>query len=123
MVLCNDGVLSVPATKAFSKSRAFHNFPCKFLFVHFHAASTEATKAETPWLFFVWHLIPYPRRRAVTQLGDDQTHVLALPSAPKSAFTVQQPGRFPQDCSELHTWDVFGLLSRVASALIYLPGV
>lgn len=69
-VLCSDGVLSVPATKAFPKSQNLGNFPCKFLFAHFHAVNTEATKAATLWLCFVWHLIPHPVWHMVTQLGD-----------------------------------------------------
>lgn len=117
-VLCSDGVLSVPATKAFSESQAFYNFPCKFLLVLFHAASTKATKAEALQLCFVWHLIPYPRQCVVTQLGDNQIHVLPLFPGLKCAFAVRQPWRFSQDCRELDTWDVFGLLSHLASTLI-----
>lgn len=123
VVLCSGGVLSVPATKAFSKSRAFYNFPSKFLFARFHAASTEATKAETLQLCFVWHSIPYFRRRVVTQLGDNQTHVLPLFPAPKCAFAVRQPWRLPQDHRALDMWDVFGVLSHLASTWIYLPRV
>lgn len=53
MVLCSDGVLSVPATKAFPKSQTLGNFPCKFIFAHFHAVSTAATKAAILRLCFV----------------------------------------------------------------------
>lgn len=118
-VLCSDGVLSVPATKAFSESQTFYNFPYKFLLARFHAASTEATKAETLWLCFVCRLIPYPRQRVVTQLEDNQTRVLPLFPPPERVFAAQL-WKFPQDRRELGTWDVFGLLSHLDSTWIYL---
>lgn len=118
-VLCSDGVLSVPATKAFPKSQTLGKFPCKFIFAHFHAVRTEAIKAATLWLCLVWHLIPYSGWHMVAQLGDNQTHVLPPLPDPKWAFAVQAPWGFPQDCRE---WDVFGLLSHLDSMLIYLPG-
>lgn len=121
-VLFSDGVLSVPATKAFSKSQNLGNFPCKFIFAHFHAVSTEATKAATLWLCFVWHLIPHPVWHMVTQLGDNQTHALPLFPSPKCAFDVQEPWRFPQDCRRWGAWNIFGLLSHLDSTLIYFPG-
>lgn len=91
MVLCSDGVLSVPATKAFPKSQTLGNFPCKFIFAHFHAVSTAATKAATLRLCFVWHLIPYHGWHVVTQLRDNQAHALPLFPAPKCASAVQRP--------------------------------
>lgn len=118
-VLCTDGVLSVPATKAFPKSQTLGNFPCKFIFAHFRAVSTEATKAATFWLCFVWHLIPYPGWHEVTQLRDNQTHALPLFQLQNVHLLCRGPEGFPR---EWDPWDVFRLLSHLDSTLIYLPG-
>lgn len=83
--LYGDDVLSVPATKAFSKSQAFYDFPCSF-FCLFSCCQCRSNQSRNPLaLLGVWSHTPG---------GSDQT----TPSpAPKSAFAVQQPWRFPQN--------------------------
>lgn len=87
--LYGDDVLSVPATKAFSKSQAFYDFPCSF-FAYFHAADAEATKAETLWLCLVFD--PIPQVAVIRQV---------LPLLPNLHLQCSSPEGFPRTVGSL----------------------
>lgn len=78
--------------KGFFQKSGFLQLPLQISFLHIFMLPVQKQLKQKPC--FVWHLIPYPRQCVVTQVGDDQTHILPLSSAPKS-FSVQQPWGFP----------------------------
>lgn len=102
--------------RLFPEVRLFTASLANFFFAHFHAASTEATKAET-LLCLAFDPIPQtvcgdPSR------GRSNTH--PSPFLCSQIFLCAAALRFPHEHRELDQWDVFGLFPRLASMWIYL---
>lgn len=102
--------------RLFPEVRLFTASLANFFFAHFHAASTEATKAET---LLCLTFDPTPQ----TVCGDPsrgRSNTHPSPFLCSQIFLSAAALRFPHELRELDQWDVFGLFPRLASMWIYL---
>lgn len=123
-VLCSDGVLSVPATKAFPKSQTLGNFPCKlFFFCTFSCCQYRSNQSSHPLALLYLIFDPIPCMAHGDPAGGQSNMCLSpFPCSKMCICTFWRPWRFPQDCRGWDAWDTFGLLSHLDSMLIYFPG-